>query len=83
MPTTGATPTVIAMFTMIESSNMATTPPVIKEPRTSFAPVEDPQIAVAVLVENGGQGGKVAAPLAKRIIEEYLKDDQPAPSGQL
>ncbi len=43
----------------------------------AFAPVENPQIAVAVLVEHGGQGGRVAAPLAKQIIEEFLKDDRP------
>ncbi len=29
-------------------------------------------IAVAVLVEHGGHGGSVAAPIAKRIIETYL-----------
>lgn len=43
----------------------------------AFAPVEDPQIAVAVLVEHGGTGGRVAAPRAKRIIEEYFKNDRP------
>ncbi|HEY5593669.1 MAG TPA: penicillin-binding transpeptidase domain-containing protein, partial [Nitrospiria bacterium] len=40
----------------------------------AFAPVEDPKIAVAVLVEHGGHGGETAAPPAKRIIEEYLKN---------
>ncbi|MEK6684464.1 MAG: penicillin-binding protein 2 [Nitrospirota bacterium] len=40
----------------------------------AYAPVEDPQIAVAVLVEHGGHGGETAAPPAKRIIEEYLKN---------
>ena len=29
-----------------------------------FAPVDDPQIAIAVLVENGGHGGSTAAPIA-------------------
>jgi len=37
-----------------------------------FAPVEDPRIAVAVLVEHGGHGGDVAAPIAGRIFEAYL-----------
>lgn len=43
-----------------------------------FAPVEDPTIAVAVLVEAGGNvgenatGGGVAAPIAARVIEEWL-----------
>ncbi len=38
-----------------------------------FAPADDPQIVVAVIVENGGSGGKVAAPIARHIISEYLK----------
>lgn len=37
-----------------------------------FAPVENPKIAVVVLVENGGHGGSAAAPLSKRVIEAYL-----------
>lgn len=36
-----------------------------------FAPYENPEIAVAVLVENGGQGSSVAAPIFRRIVEEY------------
>lgn len=39
----------------------------------SYAPAEAPEIAVVVLVEHGGKGGAVAAPLAKRIIELYKK----------
>jgi len=38
----------------------------------SFAPVEDPRIAVAVIVENGGHGGSVAAPIAGRIMDFHL-----------
>jgi penicillin-binding protein 2 len=38
----------------------------------SFAPADDPKIAVAVVVENGGHGGTVAAPLAAKVIEQYL-----------
>ncbi|MCU7915199.1 MAG: penicillin-binding protein 2 [Candidatus Thiodiazotropha sp. (ex Gloverina cf. vestifex)] len=42
----------------------------------AFAPVEDPQIAVAVVVENGGHGGSVAAPIARKIMDRFLlKDD--------
>jgi penicillin-binding protein 2 len=37
-----------------------------------YAPAEDPQIAIVVLVEHGGGGGKVAAPIAKQIFESYL-----------
>ena len=38
----------------------------------AYAPVEDPQIAVAVIVENGGHGGSVAAPIAKKIMDAWL-----------
>ncbi|MGD2112160.1 MAG: penicillin-binding protein 2 [Gammaproteobacteria bacterium] len=40
----------------------------------AFAPVDDPQIAVAVIVENGGGGGSVAAPIARIIMDSYLLD---------
>ncbi|MBI5378545.1 MAG: penicillin-binding protein 2, partial [Nitrospirae bacterium] len=39
----------------------------------AFAPAENPQIAVVVLVEHGGHGGAAAAPKAKRVIEEYIR----------
>ncbi len=38
----------------------------------AFAPVEEPRIAVAVIVENGGHGGSVAAPIARRLMDRYL-----------
>lgn len=38
----------------------------------AFAPVDDPLIAVAVIIENGGGGGSVAAPVAAEVIEAYL-----------
>ena len=38
----------------------------------SYAPAEKPQIAVAVIVENGGHGSSVAAPIARRIMDAYL-----------
>lgn len=38
----------------------------------SYAPYEDPEIAVAVIVEHGGHGGATAAPVAKSIIETYF-----------
>ncbi len=39
----------------------------------AFAPVEKPQIAMVVIVENGGHGGSVAAPIAGKVIEYYLQ----------
>lgn len=44
----------------------------------AFAPSEDPQVAVAVIVEHGGQGSDVAAPLAKRFLEAYFRNPQVA-----
>lgn len=38
----------------------------------SFAPADDPKIAVAVIVENGGHGGSVAAPIAGQVIKQFL-----------
>jgi peptidoglycan glycosyltransferase len=37
-----------------------------------FAPAYDPKVAVAVVVEQGGEGGVVAAPIARQVIEEAL-----------
>ena len=39
----------------------------------SFAPLDNPKIAVAVIVENGNSGSRVAAPIAKEIMDKYLK----------
>ena len=39
-----------------------------------FAPVENPEIAVAVVVENAGHGSSIAAPLAKRILKFYFEN---------
>ncbi len=38
----------------------------------AFAPVDEPRIAVAVIVENGGHGGAVAAPIAREVMDAYL-----------
>jgi peptidoglycan glycosyltransferase len=37
-----------------------------------FAPADDPQVVVAVLVENAGTGGSVAAPIARKVIAAAL-----------
>jgi penicillin-binding protein 2 len=39
---------------------------------TAYAPAEDPRVAVIVLVENGGEGGIVSAPIAQRLMEAAL-----------
>ena len=39
----------------------------------AFAPAEDPEIAVICLVANGGQGGAVAAPMARKVFERYFE----------
>jgi penicillin-binding protein 2 len=44
----------------------------------AYAPVEDPQIAVAVVVEHGGSGGAVAAPIARAIMDAHLLDEMPS-----
>ena len=38
----------------------------------SFAPLDNPRIAVAVVIENGSSGSRVAAPIARAIMDEYL-----------
>lgn len=45
----------------------------------AFAPVDDPKIAIAVLVENGGFGGSTAGPIARKVIDTYLLPDEAAP----
>ena len=40
----------------------------------AFAPADAPKIAVAVIVENGGHGGSVAAPVAGQVIKQFLQE---------
>jgi penicillin-binding protein 2 len=46
-----------------------------------FAPYDEPEIALCLIIERGGHGGVVAAPVAKRIVERYLcpKDEEQDP----
>jgi penicillin-binding protein 2 len=59
----------------------------------AFAPADAPRIALAVLVENGGGGSGVAAPVARQVIDHYLgtaagtgepsdRDEGPSPAPQ-
>ena len=41
----------------------------------AFAPAADPKIAIAVVVENGGHGGSVAAPIAGLVIKQFLQEN--------
>ncbi len=41
----------------------------------AFAPKDDPKIAIAVYVENGGFGASAAAPIASLIVEKYLNEN--------
>ncbi|WP_460035925.1 penicillin-binding protein 2 [Methylothermus subterraneus] len=43
----------------------------------AFAPADDPRIAVAVIAENAGHGGSEAAPVARQVIDYYLKHSLP------
>ena len=43
----------------------------------AYAPFDKPEIAVAIVVEHGGRGGAVAAPLAKRVIDKYFSLKSP------
>jgi len=42
----------------------------------SFAPVDNPKIALAVFIEHGAAGSSVASPVARRILDAYLLDDE-------
>ncbi|KAA0448643.1 MAG: penicillin-binding protein 2, partial [Candidatus Thioglobus sp.] len=40
---------------------------------TGFAPIKNPKIAIAVIVENAGSGSLIAAPMAKKVLDIYFK----------
>jgi len=46
---------------------------------TAFAPADNPRIALAVIVENGGFGAAAAAPIARLALDYYLLGKRPAP----
>jgi len=41
----------------------------------AFAPTDDPQIAISVIVEHGGHGGSTAAPIARQIMDAFLLEE--------
>ncbi len=42
----------------------------------AYAPMEDPEIAVALIVENGGWGAAIAAPLARKVFDYWLSAER-------
>lgn len=44
----------------------------------AYAPADDPKIALAVIVENGGHGGSAAGPIARKVMDYYLLGKTPA-----
>lgn len=44
----------------------------------AFAPAQDPQIALAMVVENAGWGGAAAAPIARRVFDYWLMQQYPS-----
>ena len=49
----------------------------------AFAPAEDPRLALAILVENGGHGGTTAAPIAREVFDYHLLRKKPASRPKL
>ncbi len=45
---------------------------------TAFGPVDEPRIALALIVENGGWGGGAAAPIARRVLDYVLAGQYPS-----
>ena len=41
-----------------------------------FAPADHPSVVVAVMIENGEAGGRVAGPVVREVMDAYLLDDQ-------
>ena len=46
----------------------------------AFAPVEDPQIALSIIIENGGYGSTWAAPIASLMMEKYIRGSTERPA---
>jgi len=62
-----------AAVRMAGKSGTAEAPP--GEPHgwfVGYAPADDPQVAVAVVLEHGGEGGRNAAPLFRQMVEAYM-----------
>jgi penicillin-binding protein 2 len=49
----------------------------------AFAPAENPRLALAILVENGGHGGSTAAPIAREVFDYHLLGKKPTVKQKL
>jgi len=45
----------------------------------AYAPAETPKLALAILVENGGHGGSIAAPIARAVLDYVILGKEPKP----
>ena len=59
-----------------EQYNQVRTNPLLRDHAIfiGFAPYDNPRFSIAVIVENGESGGRVAGPIAKEVLEELLND---------
>jgi penicillin-binding protein 2 len=48
----------------------------------AFAPVEAPEVAIGIIVENGEHGSSTAAPIARQVFDAYMSFKQEGPDGQ-
>jgi penicillin-binding protein 2 len=72
-----------ATFTSAGKTGTAETPE--EKPHAWFAgyaPYEDPQIAVAVVVENSGEGSVFAAPICRQVMEAFFYGPPPPESPE-
>jgi penicillin-binding protein 2 len=49
----------------------------------AYAPADNPRIAIAILVENGGHGGSTAGPIAREVFDYYLLGKVPEKKQKL
>src|SRR5690606_14990877 len=49
----------------------------------AYAPAEDPQIALSIIVENGESGGAVAGPIARKVMDYYLLRSEERRGGEV
>ena len=43
---------------------------------TGFAPIDDPQICVTIILEDAGSGNLYATPMAKKIFDEFFRNTE-------